>query len=363
MRIIDRYLLRGFFAALFYCLALFFILFIVVDVFNHLDEFLKHGLSLRVVIYYYLYLIPSIFVQVVPVAVLVALLYVLGNLNRHYEILAFKASGISGFHILAPYLFVGLLLSFGVFLLNEKIVPQSAVNSAAIMEGLIEKGKKNFDDHTVRNVSLFTKGNMMVFAREFETSTSTLFDVVLFEDNARGLVQNKLTAKKARYDEEEGWTFYEVIRYQMNRRGELTSEPDFSDVRHVDLGATPADFLKESTQVEFMNMRQLGEMLDHLQGSSRKLARKLSVDFHSKIAFPFVCFIVILIGSPLAMQNVRSGLMQGLAVSVAIVMVYFGVNSICLALGKGGLLPPVFAAWFGNLFFAAIGIYLIKTTS
>ena len=362
MRIIDRYLLRGFVSSLLFCLAIFFILFIVIDVFNNLDEFLKHGVSGRVIISYYLYSLPSIFVQVLPVAVLVAVLYTLGNLNRHNEILAFKASGISGFHILAPYLFMGILLSFGVFLLGEKIVPHTAVTSASIMQGLIEKGKKNFDERALKNVTLFTKGNRMVFAREFEVSTGTLYDVVMFEDDPHRLAQSKLTAKKARY-ENHGWTFYDTIRYPMNHRGELEAEPVFSGSQRVGLEARPEDFLKGSSQVEFMNTHELGETIGHLQGAGQKLARRLSVDFHYKIAFPFVSFVVVLIGSPLAMGSLRGGAVRGIGISVIIVFLYFGINSVCLALGKGGSLPPAFSAWFSNLFFATVGIYLIKTTS
>ena len=362
MRIIDRYLLQGFLNALLYCLALFFILFVVIDAFNNLDEFLKHGISLRIILSYYLYSIPSIFVQVIPVAVLMAVLYMLGNLNRHNELLAMKASGISGFHILAPYLFMGALVSFGVFLLSERVVPHTAVTSASIMEGLIQKGKKNFNDRSIKNVTLFTRGNRMVFAREFELSDNTLYDVVLFEDDPHRLIQSKITAKKAVYGDGQ-WTFHDAIRYQMDRRGELKAEPVFSEALLVYLEATPADFLKESSQVEFMNTRQLDEYMQHLQGTSRKLARKLLVDFHHKIAFPFVSFVVVLIGAPLAMQSVRGGAVRGIGVSVGIVLLYFGINSICLALGKGGSLPPVLSAWFSNVFFAVVGIYLIKTTS
>ena len=362
MRIIDRYLLRGFLAALLFCLLLFFLLFIIIDVFNNLDEFLKHGLTLRVVISYYLYSLPSIFVQVVPIAVLVAILYMLGNLSRHNEILALKASGISGFHILIPYLFMGALLSFGVFLLNEKVVPGTAVTSASILEGLIHKGKKNFDERSIQNVTLFAKGNRMVFAREFEISSGTLYDVVLLEDDPHHMMQNKITAKKARY-EDDAWTFYDTIRYQMNRRGDLAADPVFSSSLRLGLEAKPEDFLKESSQVDFMNIRQLDEYMTHLAGTSKKLAQKLAVDFHYKIAFPFVSFVVILIGAPLAMGSARGGVARGIGVSVVVVLLYFGVNSVCLALGKGGSLPPAFSAWFSNLFFATIGIYLIKSTS
>ena len=186
--------------------------------------------------------------------------------------------------------------------------------------------------------------------------------MVLFEDDPHRLVQNKITAKKAVY-EDEAWTFYDVIRYQMNRRGELAAEPVFSDSLRLGLDAKPEDFLKESSQVEFMNTRQLDDYMRHVQGASKKLAQKLLVDFHYKIAFPFVSFIVVLLGAPLAMRSVRGGAMRGIGISVVIVMLYFGINSVCLALGRGGSLPPAFSAWFSNLFFAAIGLYLIKTTS
>ena len=73
--------------------------------------------------------------------------------------------------------------------------------------------------------------------------------------------------------------------------------------------------------------------------------------------------IVMLLGAPLAMKTGRSGTLMGIGTSFALVLLYYGIASTCLALGKGEYLPPVFAAWFGNLFFAVIGIYLIKNTS
>jgi lipopolysaccharide export system permease protein len=186
--------------------------------------------------------------------------------------------------------------------------------------------------------------------------------VVLFEDAPHRLVQNKITAKKAAY-ESDGWRFYDTIRYQMDRRGDLEAEPVFSESLRLNLEATPEDFIKESSQVETMNTRQLEEHIRHLENASKKLAKQLWVDFHYKIAFPFVSFVVILIGAPLAMRSTRGGVARGAGISVVLVLLYFGIDSICLALGKGGHLPAFFSAWFSNLFFAALGIYLMKSAS
>ena len=362
MRILDRYMIKNFLSALTYCLFVFFILFVIIDLFNNLDEFLKHGVSLAVILSYYGYFIPTILVQVVPIACLVAVLFVIGNLSRHNEIIALKASGVSAFHILVPYFFMGILISFGVLLINEMVVPQSALTSASIMEGLIKKGKKDFEERALNKVTLYGKDGRMIYAREFEISAGTLHDVVIFENNMREAFQTEVKAKKAHYENGE-WVFYDVIQYRINRRGGVVGNPVFSAKMNFPLDQVPEDFIHQGSEVEFMNSKQLKDHILHLQGAGKKLAQKLSVDLHYKIAFPFVSFIVMLIGAPLAMKTGRSGAAMGIGTSFALVLLYYGIASTCLALGKGDYLPPVFAAWFGNLIFAVIGLYMIRNTS
>lgn len=362
MRIVDRYLLRSFIWPLAYCLVLFSVLFVVIDGFNHLDDYVHHGVSLKIVLTYYYYLFPSVLVQIVPISVLVAILFGLGNLNKHNEIVAMKASGVSVFHILSPYIFVGILTSFSIFLLNETAVPQYTLTSTAIMDGLILKGKKNFEERVLKNVTLYGRGKRIYFAREFEIFNQTLHDVVVLEDKQGQIVKSKLTAKKAQY-ENNHWVFYEAMRYEMDNRGNMVGEPAFSARLEMELPETPSDFVNEGSQVEFMNAKQLRSYIHNLKGSSKKLTRKLWVDFHQRIAFPFISLIVILIGAPLAVRSGRGSVMRGIGTSFLVVLLYYGINSICLAIGRGGHLTPFLAAWFSNLFFALMGMVLISKTA
>jgi lipopolysaccharide export system permease protein len=359
MRLLDRYLLRTFAITAAYCLILFFMLFVIVDIFNDLDEILKQGASLKIIISYYFYLMPAIIVQIVPIATLVSLLYVLSNFNRHNEIVALKASGISSLQILSPYLFMGLLISFSVFLLNEKAVPQATITSTAIREGLIEKGKKTFAERSINNVTVFGAGNRMIYAREYEILARTLHDVVILYEGPSQTLKSKMTAKKAIF-EDDHWVFRDAMKYQLSRTGDIVGEPIFSKELQLDIEEKPEDFIREASQVEFMSARQLKAYIDKFKGGSKKLVRRLSVDMHYKIAFPFISFVVMLIGAPLAMRTERGRGMVGIGTSLGIVLLYYAVHSICLALGKGGLLSPFLAAWLANILFAAIGIYLIK---
>jgi lipopolysaccharide export system permease protein len=60
------------------------------------------------------------------------------------------------------------------------------------------------------------------------------------------------------------------------------------------------------------------------------------------------------------MRSRRGHAMVGLGTSLVVVLAYYALHAVCLALGKGGLLPAFLAAWLANLLFAGAGIYLIR---
>lgn len=337
-------------------------LFVVIDVFSDLDEFLKKGISIGVVTQYYLFLMPSLLVQIVPIATLVALLYILGNLSRHNEIIALKASGLSSFQILTPLLFMGLLISFAVFIVSEKVIPKTAITSTAIKEGVIEKGRASMEERAISNVTVLGMGNRQIFAREFEVMTNTLYDVVILYEGPGQTIKSKLTAKKARY-EEDHWVFRDVMKYQLKPDGDISGEPVYAARLELDIEEKPEDFLRENSTVEFMSSMELRHYIGNFKGGSPKRVRRLSVDFYDKIAFPFISFVVILIGAPLAMRSVRGSAMVGIGTSLAVVLLFYGAHSACLALGKGGTLPPLIAAWAANIAFTLVGAYLIREAS
>src|SRR5438874_6449983 len=133
MRLLDRYLLRELLVPLGYCLCGFLILLVFADLFSDLADFQKKKLLVSDIAEYYLVSTPELLVQVVPIALLLALLYALTNHSRHHEITAIRAAGISLWRLCLPYTAVGLVLSFVVFALNELWVPQCADRAERIL--------------------------------------------------------------------------------------------------------------------------------------------------------------------------------------------------------------------------------------
>jgi lipopolysaccharide export system permease protein len=153
------------------------------------------------------------------------------------------------------------------------------------------------------------------------------------------------------------------MRYRLNRRGEMVGEPEYSQKLTLEMPERPNDFINEASQVEFMSARELKKYIGQVKGGGKKLIRRLWVDYHYKVAVPFLSFIVMLIGAPLAMRPERGSPMLGVGTCLLVILMFYAMDSICLALGKGGYLPPFFAAWISHIVFGIAGIYLIKKTA
>src|SRR4029077_18943717 len=79
MRLLDRYVLRYFLQAYFYCIAGFISIWFIFDISDNLSTFLDERISRSLILKYYLTQVPQILVVLLPVALLLATLFCLGR--------------------------------------------------------------------------------------------------------------------------------------------------------------------------------------------------------------------------------------------------------------------------------------------
>jgi lipopolysaccharide export LptBFGC system permease protein LptF len=68
-----------------------------------------------------------------------------------------------------------------------------------------------------------------------------------------------------------------------------------------------------------------------------------------------------LIAVPFGVTIGRGGAMAGIGVGIALALVYWVSISVFAALGGGGLIAPMLAAWAPNAIFGAGALYLLLT--
>lgn len=365
MQILDRYTLRQLIGPLIWCQALFFLLYLVIDLFGHLDEILRFKVPLAVAARYYGAMLPLIVVQVTPFACLMAVLYAVGHLNKHRELIAMRASGVSPWHIVRPLVAVGLLMSTVVLWISETFVPMAAQTVQTLKSDYLERAPGTPLDHgltgqrPIKSLAVYGHGQTLLYAKTFEPQSNTLEDVVILEHGPDLKLRRKITARRAEWTGE-AWRLLQCTVIRFGRDGKAMGKAVTFE-RKIIPGIEPPEVLRKvDRETETLSSRELRAYIARLGTNSREATRKLRVDLQNKLAFPFACLVVVLLGVPLAVSSTRGGTLLGMGVAVATSLAFYGVHALLVAAGKGGWLPPLIAAWGANVLFSALGVSLLR---
>ena len=93
MSLLKRYVLKKFISSLLLSAIGLIGIFLVVDFFERVDEFVRRDMPYSDLIFYYIYKIPAIAFYMAPQAVLLATVITLATLAQNNEIIAMKSCG------------------------------------------------------------------------------------------------------------------------------------------------------------------------------------------------------------------------------------------------------------------------------
>ena len=109
-----------------------------------------------------------------------------------------------------------------------------------------------------------------------------------------------------------------------------------------------------------MSYEQLNRYIVRLQGSGFRVVPYV-VQLQRKIAFPFVTLIMTLLAIPFAVTTGRRGAMYGIGIGIVLAIAYWTMQSVFAAIGSGGAISPLLAAWAPNILFGAAAVFMILT--
>jgi len=364
MRILDRYVLKSVFKIFLGCLFTFLFLYIVIDIVSFLEEILKQKVAPVLLIKYYLSYLPIIFVQVSPFSCLLSTLYTFGKLNRDNELVAMRAAGLSIFQITRTVIILGALVSFFVFWVNDRFVPSSIILTQKIKEQMDSGTKKAQDKEreTIVNLAMYGLRNRLFFVNKFSPATNTMEGIIILEHDQHQDITKKIVATKGVY-KDGVWVFYHSVSYDLDENGQIKGEPRYLEEEVMDITETPHDFLTQRQRPDSMNIAQINDYLDKLAHSgATTVIRNLKVDLYRKFTEPMTAFIIILLGIPFSLKIKRRATgLASLGLSIIMGFLYYVLNAVGIALGKGGILVPGLAVSLSHITAFITAIYLINT--
>jgi len=351
MSIIFKYLTKEIFKYFGMVLATVITIYIVAGFFEKIDNFIEADLPYSKVVSFFLFKIPFISTQIIPVGILLAVIVVLGIMSKNNEIIALKSCGISIYYLLKPILLIGFFFSIFHFILSDVVVPITMSRANKIW--LVEVKKKSAVLSKEKNI--WIKGNRSIFhIKYYNPSNKIISGVTLnyFDDNFRLI--RRVDAKRGFYKTGK-WIFQDLIEqilnvedgnYKVTLHDERVEKFDFlpDDLKHV---------VKKS---EEMNFKELLAYIRKVESEGYDAAI-YRVDLHAKIAFPFVGVIMSLLAAGVAVKKkIKRTMSVSIAFGIGMVFLYWVFYSFCLSLGYGGILPPIIATWMANIIFLCFGV-------
>jgi lipopolysaccharide export system permease protein len=112
-------------------------------------------------------------------------------------------------------------------------------------------------------------------------------------------------------------------------------------------------------RAENIPLREILEYLREHPHMRKQDASQWLTTFHSRLAAPWTCLVVVVIAIPFGAGSGRRNLFFGVAGSIFIVAGYLVAQQVSLQVGTHGHLPAWLAAWLPNLLFGAMGLFLM----
>ncbi len=352
VKILDRYIVRKYFAAFLLAIVLVVLVVIIIDLSEKVDKIIDNKVSLgELVVDYYVHFIPFVINLLSPLFIFIAVIFFTSRLAFNTEIVAMLNSGMSFRRLILPYFFSALLISLGLFVVANFILPPANKKRIDFEE------KYFYDDSVVktRNIHMQLRPGIFVFMENYNDRVETGWNFTL-ERVEQGKLVYKLKAEDAKWNQATGaWT---LGKHTIRTIDGLTETLEFGTTMDTILPLHPDDFVENVKEKEAMTYAELREFIDKQRLRGAPTVKFYEIEKHKRIAYPFSTIILTLIGVSLSSRKLKGGI--GLHIGIG-----FGLSSFFIlflqfstTFATKGNLPPVVAVWIPLVIFGLVATYL-----
>jgi LPS export ABC transporter permease LptG len=356
MRRLDRYVLRNFLLAYFYCIAGFISIWFIFDISDNISTFLDERVSRTLIAKYYLTQVPQILVILLPVALLLALLFSLGRMSRSNEIVSMLTAGVSVPRVLAPLLLVGLLTTAGSTALNYALAPHAEYARKKLLEDQKSRRQPGLLAQIFRNRT----DNRTWYIQHFKPGENNFTTVHIVQQDANDtIVMNYIATSAVYHPDQKAWELQLVKVVHYDEVGNITNREFFGSLMLNGWSETPFRLTSANVRAEYLSVPELRDYLVFNSDFPATLLAPFATHLQYRLALPWTCLVITLIAAPLGIGYSRRGILSSVASAIGLVFAMNFATHLFLALGEGARIPNWAAAWTPNILFGALGLLLL----
>jgi len=354
MQIINRYICLEFLKGFGFILASLTSLSLIIDIVGRIRMFLSHNASLEQIVSYHAWQLPFFATMMIPASALLAALLIFTTMSKNNEIIALKAGGVSVFSVVKPLILLAALLASINIVLNGFLVPYALAKAQHIIYGEVQKRREVF---TFKQNEIWYKDGAIIYKFDFYDPQQEAIKGVeaFYFDNDFKIIEH-LRAPTA-FWHNGAWEVQEatVVKVPSGDFPRFDRGKGYT----LPLKEKPTDFVVLQRNTATMDSLQILRYAKKIRRSGDKAFSYLT-EFHSRLAFPFVSVLLVIIGAAFSIKFGREGGMAGsIGAGLALGFSYWILDAFAVSLGKSGLLLPMVAAWSANIAFGALALFLL----
>jgi len=364
MKLLDRMLLWNFVTAWLVCFASLVSLYIVIDMFNKIDQFVEAGQGrladmLRVIASFYSYQVVIIFDRLCAVILLLAAMFTVAYLQMKNELVALLSAGISIHRVLRPLL-VATLGIVAVNMANRELVMPRIADQLQF-SAADPRGEKNRPAN-----GAYEPNGILISGQSARYQGRVVYNFsCTIPEKAAGVLTH-ITAAEAYYvppgedRHSGGWLLIQTNPAALPEKWK-------SDVLEM-IG--PGKFFLKTERVDFdmvvrkPNWYQFAstwEIFEELQKPESTRLASMAMQLHLRLTLPFLTLIMVIMGVSIILRDQSRNVYLNAGLCVIMAMCFYGLCYLTKHLGEYEYLSPALAAWMPVLLFGPASLVMLDS--
>lgn len=311
-----------------------------------------------------IFLMPSLFLFTLPLALLLSILIGLGRLSRDSEITVLRASGLSLYQLSIP-IFIASVFAFSLTSLTAFFLVPSG--NIATKELILSMARQKAGAGIKEKIFNDDFKGLVFYADKIPVSGDYMEGVVLYDDRTSSEPSTVIAQKGILVSDPNSTGV--ILRLEngsihtvdLNRSNYKKVDFRIYDIR-LDLNTSLSN--NGGAISKGIKDFPLRELVDKIRMADDEQERRaLIIEFNERIAIPFSCFVFVILGIPLGITHSRTDKLRGFTVGLIVVVCYYILLLSGTNLGETGRISPIIGTWAANVIFGICGVFLFFKTA
>jgi lipopolysaccharide export system permease protein len=323
----------------------------LIDLFMNLVHYLNYEAPFPEIIRASIYYIPKSFSLALPISLLFASAYTLGDLSARNELTSIITSGIPFWRLSFSFMVIGIIASVFAFFFEDIVVIPTFKEKNIITRRLRhQKQPEQNSDIVVKT----RDGNRIYSVDYYDKNNETLNGVSIVERDENGNFIQQIRAPVASWNGEY-WVFSNGYIYEWENRllrvHELPPVTDYTE--------DPEIFGRSSVDAADLSARDAALLIKDLKQAGLPYAGA-QADYYHRFSFSAVSFIVIILSISMGGRFRKNIMLMSLLTSLFVTVIFYIMEMLSMMMAKLGYIMPFIGAWFPVIFFSIVGMAMVR---